>query len=169
MAFNLKSLFGHGEDENKDRRSKERVKLPDTATILIVDDSRTAIAVLSKVLEPTGYSIISGANGEEGIENHDLKPNDVDEYLLFPPIESDETDSNSIADKWISSGGNHEISIGELEIQHLVFQLDYYNSNIVKLKSENPKRFILYHMPRIIFAIALRRVIDKSKYAHLLK
>lgn len=70
MAFNLKSLFGHDEDDNKnkERRTEERVKLPENATILIVDDSRTAIAVISKVLEPTGYSIISGANGEEGIE-----------------------------------------------------------------------------------------------------
>lgn len=68
MAFNLKSIFGHNEHTGGDRRSKERVKLPDEATILIVDDSRTAIAVLSKVLEPTGYSIISAANGEEGIE-----------------------------------------------------------------------------------------------------
>lgn len=71
MAFNLKSIFGHnpdGEDGDTDRRGKERVKLPDDATILIVDDSRTAIAVLAKVLEPTGYSIISGADGEEGIE-----------------------------------------------------------------------------------------------------
>lgn len=68
MAFNLKSIFGHHEGSDKDRRGDERVKLPDDATILIVDDSRTAIAILTKVLEPTGYSIISAANGEEGIE-----------------------------------------------------------------------------------------------------
>ena len=69
MAFNLKSLFGGGQNtETDDRRSKERVKLPDEATILIVDDSRTAIAVLKKTLEPTGYSVISAANGEEGID-----------------------------------------------------------------------------------------------------
>lgn len=68
MVFNLKSMFGGGQDSSGERRSKERVKLPDEATILIVDDSRTAIAVLKKTLEPTGYSIISAANGEEGIE-----------------------------------------------------------------------------------------------------
>jgi len=68
MAFNLKSIFGHHEGSDKDRRGEERVKLPADATILIVDDSRTAIAILTKVLEPTGYSIISAANGEEGIE-----------------------------------------------------------------------------------------------------
>ena len=68
MAFNLKSLFGHEDNKKEERRSDERVKLPENATILIVDDSRTAIAVLSKTLDPTGYSILSGANGEEGIE-----------------------------------------------------------------------------------------------------
>lgn len=67
MAFNLKSFFGGGEND-KDRRSDERIQLPGEATILIVDDSRTAIAVLKKTLEPTGYSIISALNAEEGID-----------------------------------------------------------------------------------------------------
>ena len=71
MDFNLKSLFGRKQEEDSDsveRRSQSRVKLPEDATILIVDDSRTAIALLKKVLEPTGFSIISAENGEEGIE-----------------------------------------------------------------------------------------------------
>lgn len=81
MAFNLKSLFGSSEnndnDSDKDRRSQERVKLPDEATILIVDDSRTAIAVLKKILEPTGYSTISASNGEEGIDMAKLHQPDL--------------------------------------------------------------------------------------------
>jgi twitching motility two-component system response regulator PilH len=78
MAFNLKSMFG-GSDRSRDteRRGEERVKLPAEATILIVDDSRTAIAVLKKTLEPTGYSIISAANGEEGIEMAKLHQPDL--------------------------------------------------------------------------------------------
>ena len=68
MAFNLKSIFGSNQNSDADRRGNERVKLPDEATILIVDDSRTAIAVLKKTFEPTGYSIISAATGEEGID-----------------------------------------------------------------------------------------------------
>lgn len=68
MAFNFKSIFGNTEKESADRRGDERIKLPDEATILIVDDSRTAIAVLKKTLEPTGYSVISAASGEEGID-----------------------------------------------------------------------------------------------------
>lgn len=68
MAFNLKSMFGgNKERSNQERRSDGRVVLPTDATILIVDDSRTAIAVLKKTLEPTGYNIISAPSGEEGI------------------------------------------------------------------------------------------------------
>jgi twitching motility two-component system response regulator PilH len=67
MAFNLKSIFGGGDHET-DRRSDDRIKLPDDATILIVDDSPTAIAVLKKTLAPTGYNIISAENAEDGIE-----------------------------------------------------------------------------------------------------
>ena len=68
MAFSLKSLFSGGNNLSEDRRGEERIKLPDSATILIVDDSRTAIAVLKKILAPTGYDILSAADGEEGIE-----------------------------------------------------------------------------------------------------
>lgn len=76
MAFNLKSIFG-SQNKNTDRRSEERVKLPDEATILIVDDSRTAIMILKKILESTGYSIISAANGEDGVEMAKLHQPDL--------------------------------------------------------------------------------------------
>ena len=67
MAFNLRSFFSGAENTPDERRGEERVKLPDSATILIVDDSRTAIAVLKKTLAPTGYDILSAEDGEEGI------------------------------------------------------------------------------------------------------
>ena len=76
MSFNMKSFFGGGENETE-RRTKERVKLPDDATILIVDDSPTAIAVLTKTLEPTGYNIISAENAEDGIDLAKSKKPDV--------------------------------------------------------------------------------------------
>ena len=68
MAFSFKSMFGNSDDPTTDRRGDSRIKLPENATILIVDDSRTAIAVLKKTLSPTGYSIISASSGEEGIK-----------------------------------------------------------------------------------------------------
>ena len=78
MAFNLKSMFGSSsQSHDTERRGEERIKLPEEATILIVDDSRTAIAVLKKTLEPTGYSILSAANGEEGIDMAKLHQPDL--------------------------------------------------------------------------------------------
>ncbi|MFK5915088.1 MAG: response regulator [Woeseiaceae bacterium] len=83
MVFNIKSIFGGGSDKPLERRSKERVQLPEDATILIVDDSRTAIAVLKKTLAPTGYSIISAPTGEEGIE---MAKNHTPDLILMDVI-----------------------------------------------------------------------------------
>ncbi len=79
MAF-LKSLFGRTPATDSgftERRGAERVQLPEDATILIVDDSRTAIAVLKKTLQPTGYSVISAENGEQGIEMAKIQQPDL--------------------------------------------------------------------------------------------
>lgn len=91
MDFKLKSLFGrHQDDEQQvqqERRGPNRVVLPEDATILIVDDSRTAIALLKKVLEPTGFSIISAENGEEGIEMAKLhKPDFILMDVIMPGL-----------------------------------------------------------------------------------
>lgn len=80
MAFNLKSIFGTSQKSDENRRSDDRVKLPAEAIILIVDDSRTAIAVLRKTLAPTGYDIISAASGEEGI---DIAKHHVPDLILM--------------------------------------------------------------------------------------
>lgn len=88
MAFNLKSMFGGSKDDaGADRRGKQRVELPADATILIVDDSRTAIAVLKKTLEPTGFSIISAPSGEEGIDMAKLhKPDLILMDVIMPGL-----------------------------------------------------------------------------------
>lgn len=84
--FNFKSIFGSGKDENN-RRGDDRVTLPDNATILIVDDSRTAIAVLKKIIEPTGYSILSAENAEDGIELAKLhKPDLILMDIIMPGL-----------------------------------------------------------------------------------
>lgn len=84
--FNFKSIFGSGKDENN-RRSEDRVTLPENATLLIVDDSRTAIAVLKKIIEPTGYSILSAENAEDGIELAKLhKPDLILMDIIMPGL-----------------------------------------------------------------------------------
>ncbi len=85
MGFGFRSIFGRHQDnlEYHDRRNDDRIKLPKIATILIVDDSRTAIAVLRKTLEPTGYTVLSALNAEEGIE---IAKNDKPDCILMDII-----------------------------------------------------------------------------------
>lgn len=68
--FTLKNLFftrtGDTTKTNERRRRKRSFDGYDL-TILIVDDSRTVIAAFKKVLTQAGFSVISAANGEEGV------------------------------------------------------------------------------------------------------
>ena len=89
MGFTFKSIFGrsHNDLMSEDRRSNERIKLPTIATILIVDDSRTAIAVLRKTFSPTGYTILSALNAEDGIEiAKDEKPDLILMDIVMPGL-----------------------------------------------------------------------------------
>lgn len=64
--FNIKNLFNKG--EGGDRRSAKRARIPAQASILIIDDSRTAIHMLQKMLQHTGYRLLTANNGVEGVE-----------------------------------------------------------------------------------------------------
>lgn len=82
--FSIKGLFSKSD---KDRRSRERPENGYDATILIVDDSRTVLATLKKILQQGGFDAITAADGEEGItmaKQH--KPNLILMDLVMPGI-----------------------------------------------------------------------------------
>ena len=66
-GFRLKSLFARN-NETKERRARERVKLSGEYTVLIVDDSKTVVHALKTVLEQGGYSTLTAMNGEQAID-----------------------------------------------------------------------------------------------------
>ena len=51
----------------KERRQRVRIRPPEDTTVLIVDDSRTAIFMLKQVLTQGGYKTVDAATGEGGI------------------------------------------------------------------------------------------------------
>lgn len=64
--FTRKSeLAPEGSDE---RRRHARIPPGERDTVLIVDDSRTALHVLKTMLEQSGFSTYTAAGGEEGLE-----------------------------------------------------------------------------------------------------
>src|SRR3546814_19808110 len=62
----FKRFFG-GANAVLDRRKRARNAPPPDTKILIIDDSRTIVAVLGKMLRPGGYQVISALDGETGI------------------------------------------------------------------------------------------------------
>jgi len=62
--FSIKNIFAR---TGKDRRSRARSENGYNATILIVDDSRTVLHSLKKILEQAGFEVLTALNGETGV------------------------------------------------------------------------------------------------------
>ncbi|MGF6966703.1 hypothetical protein OKW43_003731 [Paraburkholderia sp. WC7.3g] len=92
----------------------------------------------------------------------DRKSKLIKTLLLFPPSSQHPEDGDSVADKWLKSGGTIAFEIGAAELQQCVYQRHYYLKNTAKLMAANGERFHLHHLPRILFCEALRRVILDS-------
>lgn len=67
QRFNLRNLFAK-KTGLRERRNKPRYQPASNATILVVDDSRTILFTLKKLLEQDGYSILVASDGVEAID-----------------------------------------------------------------------------------------------------
>jgi len=65
--FSLKNLFTSNAKIVKERRHNPRPASDYDFTILIVDDSRTAVATFTKMLTQAGFKTISASDGLEGV------------------------------------------------------------------------------------------------------
>lgn len=63
--FSFKNIFSRS---GRERRTNERPENGYDATILIVDDSRTVLHSLKKILEQAGFKTLTALNGELGVE-----------------------------------------------------------------------------------------------------
>lgn len=113
-------------------------------------------------------TIVWTAGGDQEIERRGFKKSDVDSHLLFP-VGDQGTDSRAQCDQWISSLGTMKLQIGPAEVEYLRFQINYYAENLQRIKQNNPKRFLMYHVPRLVFCAALSEIVRHSKFAHLLE
>lgn len=95
---------------------------------------------------------------------HDLADNGTN--LLFP---INHHNNESIADTWLNEVGKFTIPIGRAEIRHCVIQMRYYKEMIPDLRTANTIRFKSFHLPRIIFCIAIYKFIFESEYRGVLR
>ena len=57
-----------GNTDQRERRRLPRIDARPGTRVLLIDDSTTIIAVLSKMLRSAGYGVLSALNAEDGIE-----------------------------------------------------------------------------------------------------
>ena len=57
-----------GQHEQHDRRRRPRQQLRDGTTALIIDDSKTMVAALGRMLRENHFTVLEAHNGEEGLE-----------------------------------------------------------------------------------------------------
>ncbi len=57
-----------GQNGQQDRRRRPRQQLPDGTTALIIDDSKTMVAALGRMLRENHFTVLEALNGEAGLE-----------------------------------------------------------------------------------------------------
>lgn len=123
-------------------------------------------ANIKRFMDQLAATIVWTVFGEASVESKELKLADVNRRLLFPP--PGRRDAKSKADEWIASCGTERIEIGMAEINHVKWQIKYYKDHADRLRQENPKGFLMFDLPRILFASALAQLLRESEYSSLL-
>ncbi len=113
-------------------------------------------------------TVVWVTGGEDKVKGRGLRTQDIDKKLLFPVSNNDPAKS-AICDEWIRSLGEMKFTIGPDEIKHLNWQARYYRENYQRLRQNNPKALLLYHLPRILFCLAMQRLVADSPYSKLLE
>jgi integrase len=122
-------------------------------------------ANINEYMRRLGNTILfAGDIKNDSIVTDELEPND--NSLLFPISPYSD---KSIADEWLNDVGDLEILIGRAEIKHCAIQMKYYKEAIPSLKNSNAERFKRFHIPRILFCIAMYRFIYESEYRGVLR
>lgn len=102
------------------------------------------------------------------IKQHGFNEDKIDKALLFPVSKYDSA-TDAISDKWLMDQENYNFTINRSVIEYCAYQRNYYKKHLDSLISSNHKKFSTYHLPRILFCIALYRLIKASEFGDILK
>lgn len=153
--FLVKETLGHGDIETTHGYLNQHI-------IRIINEAN-----IRRFTDKLAATITWAVNGVEAVENRGMTVADVDDRLLFP-VGENEAQKPSICDDWLASAGTQVFEVGMAEIEHLKWQSKYYATHAARLKLSNPKRFLFYHVPRMLFCAAMKEYVQNSKYSFLL-
>lgn len=84
--------------------------------------------------------------------------------LLFPLEAHDDTEVSAI-DEWLTSDCKAELALGIDELEQCAAQYHFYQQHVHLLPQQNPSRFVVHHVPRVLTCYAMREIVLASPYA----
>jgi hypothetical protein len=123
---------------------------------------------VKRFMDRLATTIVWAVGGSNAVEERGMVLSEIDDSLLFP-VSGNSNNRSNLCDRWLDSMGDMKIEIGIYEIEHLKWQNCYYSDHYLSLKQDNPKRFLMYHVPRILFCSALTELVRNSPYCNLLE
>lgn len=154
--FYVREMLGHSDlNTTLDYLNQHAIRILNENNLRIFQDKLAA-------------TIVWAVKGDEGALEHNIDNDLIDEQLLFP-VGTNAAQRSCISDEWIKVLGSKRFVIDNNLVDHLNWQVNYYSVYSGELKQNNPKAFLMYHIPRMLFCAALKEVINNSKYRYLLK
>ncbi|MDR5765909.1 MULTISPECIES: hypothetical protein [unclassified Caballeronia] len=123
-------------------------------------------ANIRRYMRVLGKSILWVTGNKEIDDSEESK---AAKRLLFPASPYASENRDSVADSWIASGGEMRVEITEDDAIHCCLQQRFYEQRLSFLISFNEKRFLAFHLPRIVFCAALYRLLRRSPFAYVLR
>jgi len=118
---------------------------------------------IKRFMDRLAATIVWVVGGTQAVNDHGMALAEVDERILFP-VGGNGAGQPNICDNWINSLGTCEIKIGRAEIEHLKYQIELYKEHYLTLRQGNPKAFVMFHVPRMLFCSALAELVRNSPY-----
>ncbi|MCM8921439.1 MAG: hypothetical protein LC540_15475 [Candidatus Thiodiazotropha sp.] len=153
--FRVQALLGHRHLGVTDGYLKDTV-------IGLLNEANVA-EYMRRLAPSIVYSILP-----ELVEEHDFDSEKVDPNLLFPVSKYDGV-TEAHSDRWLMNQEGYRFTVDADSIVHCAYQLNYYKAHLDALLVANEKKFVTYHLPRILFCRALYNLVEASEHGELLK
>ncbi|WP_321947892.1 tyrosine-type recombinase/integrase [Paraburkholderia sp. J10-1] len=103
-------------------------------------------------------------NRKDRLSDGEIRRVENNNLLMFPPSALENSEIKCIADLWMQSLGTMQLKIGLAEVAHTALQHVLYRRHMSHLMAANHERFVVHHLPRIVFCAAMYRFLSAGPF-----
>ena len=150
--YSAQALAGHADPNTTKKYSNTRV------------EQFLHAANIRRFMDMLAGSILWRTGRTGLLEQTGLAKRGFNLQLLFPLEAHDDTEASAI-EEWVKSNYTTELSLGLDELEQCAAQYWFYQQHLPLLPQQNPTRFVVVHVPRVLSCYAMREIILASPYA----